>query len=400
MRLLFVHEKFGALGGAEANVLATAGELKRRGHSVALAHGPHTGREEDAWRETFTDCYSLATAQPRAALRTAIDEFWPDVIFLHKLADLDLVEALTTFEVPVVRMVHDHDLYCMRGYKYNPLTRQVCTRAASAFCVFPCGGSIARNSAGGFPLAWVSYAAKRREIELNQRFRRLIVASAFMKEELLRNGFGPAQIEIHAPVPRSTEQSFRCTLGPRNRIVYAGQIVRGKGVDILLESLARVTTPFECVILGDGHHRPYCEELSHRLGLADRVRFTGYIPAAEIGAYYASATLAVFSSVWPEPFGLSGLEALRHGLPVVAFDVGGVREWLDDGVNGLLAPWMDRAAFAAQVEKLLLDPALARRLGAQGRALAAGRFDFARYVDGLEHLFGTLDATAPVEVLG
>src|SRR5690349_7159195 len=129
MRLLFVHEKFGALGGAEANVLVTATELKRRGHCVGLVHGTHTGREEDAWRETFTDRYSLAAAQPRAALRAAIDEFWPDVIFLHKLADLDLVEALTTFEVPVVRMVHDHDLYCMRGYKYNPLNRQICTRA-------------------------------------------------------------------------------------------------------------------------------------------------------------------------------------------------------------------------------------------------------------------------------
>ena len=387
MRLLFVHEKFGALGGAEANVLVTATELKRRGHSVGLVHGPQTGREEDAWRETFTDRYSLATANPRAALRAAIDEFWPDVIFLHKLADLDLVEALTTFEVPVVRMVHDHDLYCMRGYKYNPLNRQICTRAASAFCVFPCGGSVARNGKGGFPLAWVSYTAKRREIALNQRFRRLVVASTFMKEELLRNGFGPAQIEIHAPVPRATESSFRCTLGPRNRIVYAGQIIRGKGVDVLLESLARVRVPFECVILGDGSHRAHCEQLARKLKLSDRVTFAGFVPQDEIAKYYREATLAVMSSLWPEPFGATGLEAMRCGLPVVAFDAGGIREWLIDGWNGFLVPWMDRARYAEAIEELLNDKALARKMGEHGRQWVGERFGFPKYITGLEQLF-------------
>jgi glycosyltransferase involved in cell wall biosynthesis len=137
-------------------------------------------------------------------------------------------------------------------------------------------------------------------------------------------------------------------------------------------------------------HTSSIEELSRRLGLSNRVRFAGYVPAVEVDAYYRSATLALFSSVWPEPFGLSGLEALRHGLPVVAFDVGGVREWLEDGVNGLLAPWMDTQAFAQRVDRLLGDPVLARNLGERGRELAAERFNFARYIDGLEELFGLL----------
>src|SRR5688572_13539279 len=62
MRLLFVHERFGAMGGAEANVLVTATELKRRGHTVGLLHGPATGKEEALWRDTFAQRFDVAFA--------------------------------------------------------------------------------------------------------------------------------------------------------------------------------------------------------------------------------------------------------------------------------------------------------------------------------------------------
>lgn len=394
MRLLFVHERFGALGGAEANVLATAAELKRRGHTLGLVHGAHTGKEEAAWREVFADRYSLQSAHGPEALRTALVDFRPETVFLHKLSDLDVVEALTECGVPVVRMVHDHDLYCLRGYKYNPLNRQICTRAASAYCVFPCGGTVARNAKGGFPLTWVSYSAKRRELALNRKFDRLIVASEFMKVELERNDFRADQIEIHAPVPQARDEAFRCTFGNRNRIVYAGQIIRGKGVDLLLEALAKVQVSFDCVIIGDGNHRAYCEQLADKLSLADRVKFTGFLPQPEIASYYREASLAVMSSVWPEPFGAVGLEAMRCGLPVVAFDAGGIREWLIDGWNGFLVPWMDRSRYAEAVEELLRDKALARKLGEHGRQWVGERFGFSKYINGLEDLFSRISATA------
>lgn len=387
MRLLFVHERFGALGGAEANVLATAHELKRRGHTLAILHGPSTGREQEVWCDTFAERFALPPEGAVPAVRAAISDFRPDVVFVHKMADLGVVEALTVARAPVVRMVHDHDLYCMRGYKYHPLTRQICNRAASAYCIFACGAVVARNRKGGFPLQWMSYAQKRREIDLNRKFARVIVASDYMKEELARNGFTPGRVEIHPPVPRSAEVGVRPSFGPRNRLVYAGQIIRGKGVDILLESLARVRDVFDCVILGDGNHRPYCEELSRRLGLADRVRFVGFVPQALIPEYYRDASIALMSSVWPEPFGAVGLEAMRYGLPVVAFDAGGIREWLIDGWNGFLVPWMDRQRYAGGIEELLRDKELARKMGEHGRRWVGERFGFPKYIDGLEDLF-------------
>jgi len=385
MRLLFVHERFGALGGAEANILLTAQELQMRGHTVGLAHGAPTGCEA-GWRETFADRFVLGHPAGED-LWDALAQFQPDAVYLHKFSDPDVLDALADWGRPVIRMVHDHDLYCMRSYKYNYFSRRICTRAASPYCVFPCGAIVGRAAGGGFPLQYVSYGAKRREIDANKGFHRLIVATAYMRDELLRNGFALDQIEIHAPVPRPSASPENPSFSSRNLIVYSGQIIRGKGVDALLRSLAKVESPFECWILGDGNQREECERLSRRLGLEGRVHFAGFVPQARIQEFYRDASLAVMSSLWPEPFGAAGLEAMRCGLPVVAFDAGGIREWLLDRVTGFLVPWMDCDAFALRVDTLLQNKALALALGESGRQLANERFSLERYINGLEGLF-------------
>ncbi len=75
MRMLFVHERFGALAGAEANVLATARELKRRGHAVGILHGPGTRQGESAWEETFSHRFPLAPGNSSGAVNAAREGF-------------------------------------------------------------------------------------------------------------------------------------------------------------------------------------------------------------------------------------------------------------------------------------------------------------------------------------
>jgi glycosyltransferase involved in cell wall biosynthesis len=92
-------------------------------------------------------------------------------------------------------------------------------------------------------------------------------------------------------------------------------------------------------------------------------------------------------SVWPEPMGLAGIEAMRFGLPVVAFDAGGISDWLTDGENGFLVPWMDTHLFARRIDELLADKQMARAMGRRGLERADRDFDFHRYIDGLTDLF-------------
>jgi glycosyltransferase involved in cell wall biosynthesis len=392
MKLLYVHERFGALAGAEANVHITATELGARGHALGILHGPSTGKNEAAWEQTFPTRFPLGTGNNTAVVRAALDAFHPDAVYVHKMADLTVLAALVAAGVPLVRMVHDHDIYCLRSYKYNYFTRRICTRPATPYCVFPCLACVVKNPGGGFPLKWASYAAKRREIAINRRFDRMVVVTTYMRDELLRNGFDARRIAIHAPVPRLGDPDWRSDFSDRNLILYAGQIIRGKGVDVLLQALARLDVKFECVILGDGNHRAFCERLAGKLGLADRVHFKGFVPQEELKAYYRECSVVALSSVWPEPIATIGLEVMRYALPVVAFDAGGIKDWLHDGHNGFLVPWMDRQQFAARLKQLLTDKPLARRLGENGLRLVSERYDFGRYIRDLEGLFARVIA--------
>lgn len=391
MKLLYIHDRFGDLAGAEANARITATELAKRGHEMGLLHGPGTGRGEQHWEQIFTQRFPL-TSDAAASTQRALATFKPDVVYVHKMSELKVLEALMHTSLPRVHMVHDHDIYCLRSYKYNPLTRQICTRAASAYCVFPCLGCVVRDRVGSLPIRLKGFKDKLKEIELNKHFDRMVVVTTYMRDELLRNGFDPQRIRIHAPVPRMGEAGIRSSFDDRNLILYAGQITRGKGVDVLLRALAQVQSPFECIILGDGHHKAACEKLSRKLGLQNRVTFKGFIPQEELKAYYQQCSVIALSSVWPEPIATIGLEVMRYGLPVVAFDAGGIKDWLTDGLNGRLVPWMDTAAYASALDELLRDKNKARVMGEAGLRLVSERYDFEGYITDLEQLFAEVMA--------
>jgi len=386
MNLLYVHESFGSLGGAEANVLITATELRKRGITVGLWTRRATGRGEEAWTATFgKNVWHLGT-HSLADIRAA---FTPDLIYVHKWDHLPTLAAMLESSLPMVRMVHDHDIYCLRSYKYNVFTRRICRRPATPYCIFPCLAPLKRERGGGFPFRWLSYGDKKKEIALNRRFDRMLVVTNYMKEELVTNGFDPSRIEIFPPVPRAGD-SLRPSFSNRNLLIYAGQIIRGKGVDFLLRALVKVRQPFELVILGDGNQRAECEALSRSLGLSDRVKFAGFVPQAELKSYYRDASAVVLSSVWPEPIATIGLEVMRFALPVIAFDAGGIKDWLIDGENGRLVPWGDLDRYAGAIDELLGDKVKARRMGEVGLALVSERYDFDRYIGSLAELFERL----------
>ena len=386
MRVLYVHERFGALAGAEANAFITAEQLGKRGHDIGILHGPGTGKNEEGWREVFPSSYPIES-DAKVSVSSTLKQFNPDAVYVHKMVNLDVIEALVASGRKLVRMVHDHDIYCMRSYKYNVFSREICTRAASSFCVYGCGSCVVRNRGGAFPVKWVSFSDKMREIDLNRQFDRMVVVTRYMRDELINNGFDRDRIEIHAPVPRMGDNAIRSRFSNRNLILYAGQIIRGKGVDVLLESLAKVGVPFECIILGDGNHKATCEKLSEKLGLSDRVHFKGFVPQEELKEYYRDCSLVALSSLWPEPIATIGLEVMRYALPVVGFDAGGIKDWLEDGKNGYLVPWMDRDAFARRVEELLQDKEKARQMGRNGYELVSERYDFGAYIGDLEAMF-------------
>lgn len=142
-------------------------------------------------------------------------------------------------------------------------------------------------------------------------------------------------------------------------VLYAGRLSPEKGVEDLVEA----TRGLNLVVAGD------CP-------LRSRVpQARGFVPHDELQHLYARAAVVVCPSR-REGFGVACLEAMAHGRPVVATDVGGLRDLVVDGKTGLVVPTRDPAALRAALERLLGDPALRRRLGSGGRERAQEHFSW------------------------
>ncbi len=145
----------------------------------------------------------------------------------------------------------------------------------------------------------------------------------------------------------------------------------------LLRALAAVGAAWCAVLVGDGPARPSVEALARRLGVADRVTFLG--PRDDVAEVLAKAHVFALATRW-EGLPLTILEAMRAGLPVVATDVGGVREAVADGETGFLVPHGDPQRLAGRLAELAADPAMRSRMGAAGRRSYESRFTFERMV--------------------
>lgn len=388
MKILWLQDKMGAFGGAEANVLATASALRERGFENHLLFKEDTSTDTERWQQAFS---VLHKADARDVVAIA-DQLQPHAIWIHNWTQAQDFPRLVDAGFPAARMVHDHALYCMRSYKYHPLTRKNCQRPASLACIFPCLAFLQRRSDGSIQIA--SLRNKFREISDNRKLTRCVVAGEFMKGELLKNGFAAEQIRVIPPVPPEwiDDHSSPSRDFTQGRILFVGQVIRGKGVDLLLRALAKLQNPWHFVLAGKGSALPKCEQLIDDLGLRNRLTIHGYLPPDELRSQYQQAQIVVVPSAWQEPFGLVGVEAMRNERAVVAFAVGGIPDWLENGHNGILVPPADVDLLAAALDKLLADPQLCRVMGTRGRERADTKFSFAAYVDRIESFLRELAA--------
>ncbi|MFN0243299.1 MAG: N-acetyl-alpha-D-glucosaminyl L-malate synthase BshA [Planctomycetota bacterium] len=172
-------------------------------------------------------------------------------------------------------------------------------------------------------------------------------------------------------------------------VVHVSNFRPVKRVLWLLEAFALATREraAELTLVGDGPDRAACRNRARELDIAQRVRFLGERDA--LPELLAPADVFALSSS-EESFGLSALEAMACGTPVVATRVGGIAEVVDDGVTGLLADAGDIEGYAAKLATLLFDPARASEMGRAARRVAETRFARDRIVGRYEALYRRL----------
>jgi glycosyltransferase involved in cell wall biosynthesis len=218
----------------------------------------------------------------------------------------------------------------------------------------------------------INIALKKNFIESAKLFKQamsckfFVVLSNFMKCNLLKNGVTEEKIKIIHPFLRLPVLPNKKRINSDiPQIVFAGQQVVSKGTPLFLEAISKLRAKASVRILGNGSRLMDFKRIAEQMELKNHVSFDGWVQnPLEV---FINSDIAVFPSLWQEPFGLSGIEAMGCGIPVVGFDVGGVSEWLKNGYNGILVSERDTTAMAAAIDKLLVDNKLRKTLGNNAR---------------------------------
>ncbi len=345
-----------AMGGYELSCRDVVERFRRRGHVVdvlttttrlpGVADDPQDGVRRQlpwfwddhkihrpGWREAL-----VVERETAATLRRTIDETQPDVISVWNLGAMSMrvVAEVAHSRRPAVYVVCDDWLdYGPRLDGWRRRLRWLGLRRV------PDPGPEAR---------WVFVSSRtRRQAET-------ATGRTFAGAEVIGSGVDVDDFPVRAPAPREW----------RWRLLYVGRLDPRKGVDVAIETLARLPeeATLRVVGTGDDDYVAGLHALAQRLGVADRVTFAA-VPREQVAAEYAAADALVFPPVWDEPFGLVPLEAMACATPVVATPSGGSADFLGE-VNAILFPAGDA------------DAAVGRRTPARVRRAAPARADDGR----------------------
>lgn len=359
MRILIATQNLNLVGGVETYLRAVLPMLQRRGLEVGVVTAHPATANLQTILDRCPDVPAWTAAAPDEVVAVATG-FRPDVVFTHDLTNPSADDELAQ-RFPVVRFVHNYAGTCVSGTKCHAKpTWQVCSRRLGLACL---ALYLPRRCGGGNPLTALRlYRENRRRQHTLGRVRSVLVASQHMADEVIRNG-APAERVSVAPLfppdmdpdPNPPEPKPRT-----DRVLFVGRQTAIKGLrelgEVVQLSSATLGRKLTLVVAGDGPDQANCET-AFRLR-AVPAEFLGRVDRTGVIALMRSADVLVVPSVWPEPFGLVGIEAGCVGLPAVAFATGGIPEWLTPGVSGESAPGnRPRAAeLADALVRAIADP--------------------------------------------
>ena len=312
-------------------------------------------------------------ANARVAVEVA-NEFRPDVALVWQFdtVGIALVSALQRVGVPLAFNVGDSSLGTL-----IPLLRR---RSHSP---------VARAR------AWL-HNANVDALDLSH----LMVVSSELLRWYRDQGFPEATMQVvHNGIPSSWIAPVPPPLRLGTRLLFVGRLHPTKGVSLALEAIAianrsKPTLSLDIVGTGDANDVRELEELVERLELAAYVRFVGPKNRDSVLALYPGYDVLLFPSTYIEPFGLTVVEAMSQGLPVIALDRGGPRDIITHMGDGLLVSNAVPEAYAAAIRQLADSPALRTQLANAAIATVADRFTLEQHVERTEALLHEVAVTS------
>ena len=406
-----------ALGGTETYAAALAKELARQGHAVSVfsrcarpqqpeyaletttVEQVEITRVNNTLQETGSFAWTYRNDAIAAHFGELLDRFAPDIVHVQHLMYLSTtcIDEAARRAIPVVMTLHDYWLICQRGRFLKP-DLSVCPGQTDTGCA-QCFSHVLNPSLSQLhrllkPLvgqnSWlrarlrrlnaaragsrsVSPAAQGQIRARMAHIRKLcesvalfLAPSRFLRQQFVAFGIPEEQIVFHECGLQTTHLRAAEKTAPKERLSfgYIGVVDPVKGVDLLVEAFQTLPQADLRIYGGEAAYAPYPNERRFRAQLANspHIRSMGRYDNQELGRILAGIDVVVVPSIWYENAPLVIREAFLARTPVITADFGGMREWVRDGVDGLLFQARDVADLRRQIARCITEPDLVPRL--------------------------------------
>lgn len=358
MRVLILHNAYQQRGGEDAVVDAEAALLSGAGHDVhkLLVSNDALNTLASRTRATLGAPFNR---DRKAWVMEAVRRIRPDIVHIHNFFPLlspAVHEGAAEAGATVVQTLHNYRLVCAAAtFQRNG---EVCTKCLDGSALWGVAHRCYRGSLAGSATVVAMQSSFRRHVVRNGSVDRYIVLASFARSIFEASGLPADRIVVRPNFVPDRRRPPR----PRAGALYVGRLSPEKGVATLVEAW-RAVPDHHLTIVGDGPLRQELEQAA-----PPNVRLVGRADADQVAEHMVSAALLVMPSVWFEGFPLIPIEAFCQGLPVLASDIGALREIVAPGETGDLFPPGNAAQLAEKATSLLATPQRLALMGTAARA--------------------------------
>jgi glycosyltransferase involved in cell wall biosynthesis len=369
-RLLVLCDVVGAEGGSESAMERYLPALQRAGLNVRVLARRVTDPERfgvPARALAWGDEYAEPSSGAADAISAEIASQRIGMVLCSNVFDAAVLDAARGARRCVVH-VRDHRVFCPNGDRLFPSFSRPCDAPMGNACLV---NSVLHGCVCGPRSRTVQrLRARQRTAAATRRYDAFVVSSRFMAQLCERNGISTEKIHVLEPAIADGSAVARIAPPPAlPRVLFAGRVVPAKGLRSLIGACARISPERRPEVRVAGRVTPEldaCVVLARTLGV--RITLLGWCDGDALSREIDSVHAVVIPSLWPEPYGLLGIEAQARGRPAVAYAVGGIPEWI--GEAGECAPRGDEASLARAIATVT-DPSRWPAYSAAARARAS-----------------------------
>jgi glycosyltransferase involved in cell wall biosynthesis len=379
MNIIQANKHYYSRSGADRYIFELTELLEQHGHNVIPFAMQHKENKRSTWDEQFPSYIQTKTPgisldalktvgrglysfEARNKMYRLIRKSRPDLCHVHNIyaqISPSILDALRDRKVPTVMTVHDYHLIApnymlwahnrIEDWGRAGLLRSTLSRYHKDSLL----ASFAQS---------LTYKAHRWRRSYQRGVDMFITPTDFVRQKMIEHGFASDKIRT---IPHFIEPS-QLSSPPKPSspayVIFAGRLVPEKGAEILIRAMQSLPD-VQCLIVGAGPDLPRLKDWAKDMR---NVEFLGWQTYEDLQELYRGARAVIVPSLWYEVFGLVALEAMACGVPVIASDIGGLPEVVDDGVTGRLFPAGDVSALAHHIADLMDHPDLTTKYGQAG----------------------------------